>query len=103
MKTNRSIESLLAVDPSKIQAPALKAALEQQKKQQEEADAQKALSHFNDVASAISRKVSDIRIIREREKCEIAKLRKLEAARTAFQVDGDCAALRKVLMEVRGY
>lgn len=97
------IESLLAVDPSKIQAPALKAALEQQKKEQEQADAAKALAHFNDVASAISGKVSDIRAIREREKKEIAKLRKLEAARTAFQADGDCAALRKVLSEVRGY
>jgi hypothetical protein len=103
MKTNRHIESLLAIDPSKIQAPALKAALEQQKKQQEEADALKALAHFNDVASAISGKVSDIRAIREREKLEMAKLRKLEAARISFQADGDCSALRKVLLEVRGY
>ncbi len=107
MKTNPNcIEYLLAVDPSKIQAPSLKAALKQQKKQQEEADASKALAHFNFVANAIKTKVSEIRAIREQEKKEIAKLRKLEAARIAFQTDGDCDALNRVMLEVgalRGY
>jgi patatin-like phospholipase/acyl hydrolase len=108
MKTNNPnrTEYLLAVDPSKIQASSLKAALEQQKKQQEEADASKALAHFNFVAKAINSKVSEIRAIREREKKELAKLQKLEAARIAFQTDGDCAALNQVMIEVgalRGY
>lgn len=91
-KTSSNIESLLATDPNKVGAPALKAALELHQKQVSEQAAQNALRHLQCIDDDIRISVSNVRSIREREKIALARLTKINAAREQFLKDGDWSA-----------
>lgn len=83
------IEALLAVDPNTVSAPALKAALEQHRKEQEEQQAKQALEYLRNVEYHVERSVRALREIRERERAAKAKLEKIVAARDEFHKTGD--------------
>jgi hypothetical protein len=97
-KTN--IESLLAVDPSMVTAPALKAALEQHRKEQEERAAKQALEYLRDVEAHVESHVNRLRTIRKMEREAKANLEKVVAARDEFHKTGNFDAFRQTLFSL---
>lgn len=91
-KTSSNIESLLSIDPNRVSAPALKAALELHQKQVAEQAAQNALAHLQRIDHDIAASVATVRRIRAQEKCALDLLHKLTAAKEQFLKDGDYAA-----------
>ena len=96
-----ALEKLIAVDPSTIQAPALKLALERQQKQQEELAAEQALRAFNSAQRNIQEAVGEVRRAREIEAKAVKKLGLLNAALEAFKQDGNITKYDAVVAEVR--
>ena len=101
--SNNNIETLLATDPNKVAAPALKAALELHQKQVAEQAAQNALAHLQRIDSDVAGVVATVRRIREQEKVALDALHKLNAAKEQFLKDGDYAAYATARNNARIY
>lgn len=101
MKLDPSLAKLLSADADKIQAPALKAAAEKLRKQQEEKDAETALRALKHLQLQTESHVNAVREIRKREKSMIETLRGITAAKEKFMKDGDVEALNKTLISLR--
>lgn len=96
-KQNESeINRLVNIDPTKVQAPALKAALELHRKQVEEREAKQALERISEMETIVNRQVERLRAIRQQERDAKENLVKLIAAKEQFFKDGDWAAFVKV-------
>jgi len=94
MKKNE-IERLVDMDPNKVQAPALKAALELHQKQQAERDAQQALSRISEIENIVGREVHKLREVRKEERRIKERLERIVAAKEQFFKDGDWSAFVK--------
>lgn len=101
MKLDPSLVKLLSAESDKIQAPALKAAAEKLRKQQEEKDADNALRALKHLQLQTDAHVSAVREIRKREKSMIETLRGITSAKEKFMKDGDVEALNKALVSLR--
>ena len=89
MKKNESIESLLAIDPKNVAAPALKLALEQHRKEQEQREAEQALCYLRSVEHHVEEAVSILRDARRVERMAKERLEKVVAARDEFHKTGN--------------
>lgn len=98
-KDKIDIDKLLATDPDKVHAPALKRALEQLAKEREEREAKEALARLRAIEDHIQSAVDVLRSYRSAERTAKERLEKLVAARDAYHKTGDwngyCEALRK--------
>jgi hypothetical protein len=92
-----NIESLLAVDPNTVTAPALKLALEQHRKEQEERAAKQALEYLRTVEDNVTSFVERLRSIRKMERAAKENLEKVVAARDEFHKTGNFDAFRKAM------
>lgn len=101
MKPNPTLDKLLARYPETIQAPALKAALEQHKKEKEEADAQRALRLLTSAQTEIESSVSELRAIRKREERQRKVILALNNAMESFMKDGDVEKFEKARFDAR--
>lgn len=79
------------IDPDLIQAPALKNALAQMKKEQDERDAQKALAVLQRAQKNIDDAVRVVRQVRAQERKAMARLKAMENAMTNFMKTGNIA------------
>lgn len=95
MKNDKTIEGLLAVDPSTVTAPALKLALEQHRKEQEEKAARQALEYLRNVEKHVEAHVARLRQIRKLEREAKENLEKVVAARDEFHKTGNYDAFCK--------
>lgn len=86
---NSKIEYLLAVDPNNVSAPALKLALEQHRKEQEEKNAKIALGYLRTVETHVEQAVEHLRSIRKMEREAKERLTKVVAARDEFHKTGN--------------
>jgi len=91
------IESLLEVDPSMVTAPALKAALEQHRKEQEERAAKQALEYLRKVEEHVDAHVNRLRALRKLEREAKQKLEQVVAARDEFHKTGNFDAFCNVV------
>jgi len=97
---NSNIESLLAVDPNTVSAPALKLALEQHRKEQEEKNAKVALGYLRTVETHVEQAVEHLRSIRKMERDAKERLTKVVAARDEFHKTGNW---ENFLKAIRGF
>lgn len=88
-KNENNIEALLAVDPNTVTAPALKLALEQHRKEQEEKAARVALNYLRKVEEHVEQAVDNLRSIRKMERDAKDRLTKVVAARDEFHKTGN--------------
>ena len=95
-----NIESLLAVDPNNVTAPALKLALEQHRKEQDERAAKQALEYLRQVESEVEQRVTQLRRIRKMEREAKENLEKVVAARDEFHKTGNFDAFRQTLFSL---
>ena len=93
---NKELEQLVNMDPDKVEAPALKAALELHRKQVAEKEAELALERIGELDRIVNRQVVQLRSIRQQERQAKDKLTKLMEARAQFFKDGNWAAFVKV-------
>lgn len=101
MKNNKNnIENLLAVDPNTVTAPALKLALEQYRKEQEERAAKQALEYLRTVENHVTSHVERLRSIRKQERDAKENLEKVVAARDEFHKTGNYEAFRKAVNDL---
>lgn len=97
---NSNIESLLAVDPNNVSAPALKLALEQHRKEQEERAAKQALEYLRAVEEHVTSHVERLRSIRKQERAAKERLEKVVAARDEFHKTGNFEAFRSTMFNL---
>lgn len=101
MKIDSAIAKLLNANADQIKAPALKAAAEKIRKQQEEKDAETALRALQYLENQTNAHVSAIREIRKREKNLMETLKGITRAKEKFMQDGDLETLNKSLVALR--
>mgnify|MGYP006276738893 CR=1 FL=1 len=94
MKRN-DIDNLINVDPDKVQAPALKAALEMHRKELEEREATVALERLRRIEDIIQIRVQSVRELRARERKARENLEKVVKAKEQFLKDGNWEAFTK--------
>ena len=97
MKKTDTIESLLAVDPNTVSAPALKLALEQHRKEQEEKNAKIALGYLRTVEANVESAVESLRYLRKMEREAKERLTKVIAARDEFHKTGNWENFAKAI------
>lgn len=97
MKEDKSIEALLAVDPSTVTAPVLKLALERHRKEQEEKAANVALEYLRSVESNVQAHVANLRRYRKLERDAKERLVKVVAARDEFLKTGNFEEFTKAI------
>lgn len=86
---NKEVERLANMDPSKIQAPALKAAVERHRKAMEDREAELALQRLNQIQDLLDESVSKLRRLRAAEKMAKEQVSKIVAAKEQFLLDGN--------------
>lgn len=96
-KSENNIEALLAVDPNNVTAPALKMALEQHRKEQEEKAARLALNYLRSVEANVEEAVDNLRSIRKMERDAKERLTKVLAARDEFHKTGNWENFAKAI------
>lgn len=96
-KSDNTIDGLLAVDPSTVSAPALKLALEQHRKEQEEKAAREALQYLRNVEMYVSNSVEQLRQARRVEREAKERLEKVVAARDDFHKTGNWSEFNKAI------
>lgn len=101
MKTDATLKKLLDLNPENIQAPALKAALAQHKKEKAEAEAQRALRLLTSAQTEIESSVSELRAIRKTEERKRKVILALNAAMETFMKDGDVEKFQNARMAAR--
>ena len=95
MKPDKSsLTNILLEHSDTIQAPALRAAAEKFKKQQEDAAAERAFEMFQAIQRNIADGVNRLRNIRKQEEKEKNSVLALNAAMEAFKKDGDIEKCR---------
>jgi hypothetical protein len=100
MKNDKTIEALLAVDPSTVTAPALKLALEQHRKEQEEKATRQALEYLRNVEKHVEAYVERLRQLRKMERKAKENLEKVVAARDEFHKTGNHDAFSKTVLDL---
>lgn len=89
MNTSKKLGTLDRLVSDEVSADALKLALEQHKKKQQERDAQRVTDLLEAYDRSVNKHVANIRAARKVEKEAKAKIEKLEAALEAFKKDGN--------------
>ena len=89
MNTSKKLGTLDRLVSDEVSADALKLALEQHKKKQQERDAQRVTDLLEAYDRSVNKHVANIRAARKVEKDAKAKIDKLEAALEAFKEDGN--------------
>lgn len=92
MNTSKKLSTLDRLVSEEVSADAVKLALEQHKKKQQERDTERVTAALERYDERIQASVNGIRAARKIEKEAKAKIEKLEAALEAFKKDGNIEA-----------
>jgi hypothetical protein len=98
--TDSKTEALLAIDPNKVGAPALKAALERLKKEQEEKEQYQALNCLRSVENISQGFVDRIRAVRVTERNLLSQLKVVNDAKETFLKNGNSTELLENLRKI---